>query len=209
MFLRCRRILWSASKKKKEEKRNNSIKTLIIRERNYRVFPGSLVILERARLDENYREEDKKKPEREKERGEESGKKEKKRGERARRVKAEGKEEGKKETEGNSMKTQRMLRTRGSDLEIYVESMTGWEACLRKRVWRKRRRGLLKRRVAQKPTEWIHRPASRPAERKKERTRQRNPFRSFFLFAIRASEKNKESRRNRERDASLLGAWVP
>ena len=25
----------------------------------------------------------------------------------------------------NSMKTKRMLRTRGSDLEIYVESMTG------------------------------------------------------------------------------------
>lgn len=119
-WISCFRI-----KKKKEEKRNNSIKTLIIRERNYRVFPGSLVILERARLDENYREEDKKKPEREKERGEESGKKEKKRGERARRVRAEGKEEGKKETEGNSMKTQRMLRTRGSDLEIYVESMTG------------------------------------------------------------------------------------
>lgn len=112
--------------KKKEEKRNNSIKTLIIRERNYRVFPGSLVILERARLDENYREEDKKKePEREKKRGEESGKKEKKRRERARRLRAEGKEERKKETEGNSMKTQRMLRTRGSDLEIYVESMTG------------------------------------------------------------------------------------
>lgn len=62
------------------------------------------------------------------------------------------------------MKTQRMLRTRGSDLEIYVESMTGWEACLRSRggegLWRKRRRGLLKRRVAQKPTEWIHGPLS-------------------------------------------------
>lgn len=207
MFLRFRRILWSAPKKKRR-KRNNNIKTLIIPERNYRVFPGSLVILERARLDENYREEDKK-SQRERERGEESGKKEKKRRERARRVRVEGKEERRKETEGNSMKTQRMLRTRGSDLEIYVESMTGWEACLRKRVWRKRRRGLLKRRVAQKPTEWIHRPASRPAERKKERKRQRNLFRSFFLFAIRASEKNKESRRNRERDTSLLGAWVP
>lgn len=83
----------------------------------------------------------------------------------------------------NSMKTQRMLRTRGSDLEIYVESMTGWEACLRNRggegLWRKRRRGLLKRRVAQKPTEWIHGPLSSRG----------NAIPSSPSFAVRVGEK--------------------
>lgn len=135
-------------------------------------------------VDENYPQEDKKKRRR-------RSKRRNSREER-RHARERGKEEDEKrwrsERDGrgeNSMKTQRMLRTRGSDLEIYVESMTGWEACLRSRggegLWRKRRRGLLKRRVAQKPTEWIHGPLSSRENA--------TPPPSSPSFAIRVGEK--------------------
>lgn len=205
MFLRFRRILWSAPKKKRR-KRNNNIKTLIIPERNYRVFPGSLVILERARLDENYREEDKKsqrerereakrvakrKRNAEKELGESELKEKRKEGKRQKAIQWRlkgcfAREDPISRSTSNQWPAERLVSGRGSEER---EEEGYWSDELRKN----------------RPNE-----STGPLlDQRKERKRERDRGISFVLSFCSRSARQRKIRKAEETEREIPRCWVP